>query len=839
MLAFCVLAPAATQWTATPVVSDIADQVNPAISGSRVVWQDFRNKASGCPTAQNCQAADIFVKDLNGGAEQRLTTTPNGLDPDISGNLVTWRDWDTGKIVVYNLTDSTKINASTVGGTVQQVTPAISGNRVVWADYRNSSDYGDIYMRDLATGADVAVALGDPLLAKPQRDKRNPDIDGNIVVWEDWRNAFQDAQGWWHNPDIYAKDVVSGTVYPVCTNTDDQYSPVVSGTRVFWQDYRNGNWDIYMKDLATGVETRLTTNTQQQSWPSADGDFVVFKDTRNGNEDIYLKRISTGVEQMISADPVTNSSALQKLPVISGTTIAWMDKSAGNWDIYSAKDTGPPQILAASPTGATASTSATITATWTDPGTAINPAAAAVTLDGASLTGCSASESALTCPPVTGLAPGAHSYTVSGADIVGNTTSATFAFTVDTAAPVISNVAPHGWVNSNALTLTAAYADTGSGINLATPHLLLDGVPAACNWGPGSISCAVTGLADGVHDIAFDVADNAGNIGTATAQFTVDTVAPQVSATAPTGSISTTAATISVTYADPAPSSGIDPGSALMTIDGIAADSCLVDAAAISCAISNLSDGAHVVSVTVSDLSGNQGRVSWSFFVNNVIPFINGPQPAPGASVNNPRPVIAAGYAANGRGIDNAAFRVYVDGANVTAASLVTADTITYQPPPDAPLADGSHTARFIVRDTAGGLADQSWSFKVTSPRIAVSFSSSYWGGYSDYVHGRLSVDYQVLAMGTGVAAQLRLETAYASDRVTLATSLPLELGTLPPDGKLVYTLIYIVPAGVNSFRTDGFTSFMDDGGNLYGFGGSGPAGPAACITDCDASRGA
>ncbi|MHB0866593.1 MAG: hypothetical protein ACYC6B_04610 [Thermoleophilia bacterium] len=923
------MAMATTPWTETPVVDNTFDEVNSAISGSKVVWQDYRNKTSGCPSAQNCLAADIYMRDLGAGAEQQLTTTANGLDPDISGSKVVWRDWDTGKIVVYDLTDSTRFDASTIGGTVQQVTPAISGNRVVWADYRNSSDYGDIYMRDLAAGADVAVAPGDPAPVKPRRDKRNPDIDGSIVVWEDWRNAFQDAQGWWHNPDIYAKDVVSGTVYPVCTNTDDQYSPVVSGTRVFWQDYRNGNWDIYMKDLAAGVETRLTTNTLHQSWPSADGDFVVFKDTRDGDEDIYLKRISTGVEQPVNTDPAGNGAAAQKISVISGTTIAWIDKRAGNWDIYSARDTAPPQILSTSPTGPLAATAATIQATYADSGMAVNPATVAVTLDLTPLTGCSISDSALSCP-VAGLSPGAHSFTVSLADLDGNATSATTSFTVDTTGPVISGVAPSGWLTSPDTTLSAVYADAGTGIDAAAVHLLLDGVAAGpCNWDQAAISCAATGLADGPHTIAVGVADNAGNISSATAAFQVDSrvdstllsltpvdpggvqislayadagsgidlsqvavlmdgtaitgcqvaaaqtgcavtglsygphtvvasvadlagnlrldsgsfftddlIHPVVTAGGPQGTITSGGATITAFFTDASPSSGVDAGSASMMIDGAAMGSCTASAASISCDVDNLGDGDHDVSVTVSDNSGLQGGATWSFTVDGAIPFITDLQPASGARTNNPRLLISTGYAANGRGIDVASIRVYLDGTDVTDLSLVAPASITYQPPEAAPLADGLHTARFVIADTFGAVADRNWSFTVTSPRIAVSFSRSYWGSYSDFVQRRLAVDYQVQATGTGAVNQMRLDTAFASGRVMLGTPLPLELGSLPPDGKLVFTLTYIVPAGVTAFQADNHTSFRDDGGNLYGFGGYGPTGPAACVADCDASRG-
>ena len=235
---------------------------------------DYRNKLltapnTGCSSAQNCTAADIYARDLAGGSERKLTATYNGLDPDISGNLVVWRNWDSGRIVVYNLTSDTQQDVSTAA--TQMVGPAISGNRVVWTDYRNSINYGDIYMRDLAQPNDTFVSRGSDLpgaatVPDAKKDKRNADIDGDIVVWEDMRNAYQDAQGWWHNPDIYTKNLFTGIEQAVCTNPD-QYNPVVSGNRIFWQDYRNGNWDISMKDHPPAGDTPYH-NTSAQSWPS-------------------------------------------------------------------------------------------------------------------------------------------------------------------------------------------------------------------------------------------------------------------------------------------------------------------------------------------------------------------------------------------------------------------------------------------------------------------------------------------------------------------------------------------------------------------------------------------
>jgi beta propeller repeat protein len=37
---------------------------------------------------------------------------------------------------------------------------------------------------------------------------------------------------------------------PICTDLNDQRYPAISGDRIVWEDYRNGNPDIYLYDLS-------------------------------------------------------------------------------------------------------------------------------------------------------------------------------------------------------------------------------------------------------------------------------------------------------------------------------------------------------------------------------------------------------------------------------------------------------------------------------------------------------------------------------------------------------------------------------------------------------------
>lgn len=104
--------------------------------------------------------------------------------------------------------------------------------------------------------------------------------------------------------------------------------PDIYGNRIVWQDFRNGNYDIYMYDLSTSRETRITANESNQTYPALYGDRIVWQDDLNGQYDIYMYNISTSKETQIST-----SGRAQK-PKIYTDRIMWMDYRTGSKGIY-------------------------------------------------------------------------------------------------------------------------------------------------------------------------------------------------------------------------------------------------------------------------------------------------------------------------------------------------------------------------------------------------------------------------------------------------------------------------------------------------------------------------
>jgi len=89
-------------------------------------------------------------------------------------------------------------------------------------------------------------------------------------------------------------------------------------------------------------------------------------------------------------------------------------------------------------------------------------------------------------------------------------------------------------------------------------------------------------------------------------------------------------------------------------------------------------------------------------------------RPAPGATVADRFALVAAEFS---RSVDAATVRVFLDGANVSNRSGISASGFSYKPP--APLDFGGHRVR-VTGNGPGGLAfDRSWTFTVGRPAPA------------------------------------------------------------------------------------------------------------------------
>ena len=224
-----------------------------------------------------------------------------------------------------------------------------------------------------------------------------------------------------------------------------------------------------------------------------------------------------------------------------------------------------------------------------------------------------------------GLTDGSYALTASATDAAGNTGSASLAFTFDTTAPAAPGApdlavkSDNGVSNTDNITNVTTPTFTGTAAPNTTVTLL-DGdtvigggqADAAGNW-----SMTTSALAAGVHAIAAQATDLAGNVGVASVPLsvTIDVTAPVAPSTPDLAAASDSGAssTDNITNAIKPNFTGTAEANATITMfdGGIAVGIGQADALGIwSVTTGALSDGVHAITATATDLAGNPGAAS-------------------------------------------------------------------------------------------------------------------------------------------------------------------------------------------------------------------------------------
>jgi uncharacterized Zn-binding protein involved in type VI secretion len=171
-------------------------------------------------------------------------------------------------------------------------------------------------------------------------------------------------------------------------------------------------------------------------------------------------------------------------------------------------DTTPPTITITAPADGSFVTSATptITASYSDTGSGINPASVRLEIDGVDRTAeAQVTASGLTFTPSTALAEGVHTVTVLVQDQAGNSATAAATMTLDTTPPTLTLDSPTpGQMTNQATVRVAGTADDENGI----ASVQVNGTPVAVSGDRFETSISV---AEGVSQVLVHAVDTAGN----------------------------------------------------------------------------------------------------------------------------------------------------------------------------------------------------------------------------------------------------------------------------------------------------------------------------------------
>ena len=203
--------------------------------------------------------------------------------------------------------------------------------------------------------------------------------------------------------------------------------------------------------------------------------------------------------------------------------------------------------------------------------------------------------------------------------------SSTLAVTVDTVAPVVTESLSNDTGMSSADAITSNPTLTGSGDAHALVHFAVDGNPisqTATVDASGVWSFTPTGLADGTHTIVASEIDAAGNTGTASLSFTLDTAAPVVPSIAgfspdngTVGDGITDASVLKLTGT-------AEANSTVKIYDGatLLGSSTANDSGGWDYTTTSLNPGSHSFTATDTDMAGNTSAASSALAVTLTIP---------------------------------------------------------------------------------------------------------------------------------------------------------------------------------------------------------------------------
>jgi hypothetical protein len=253
-----------------------------------------------------------------------------------------------------------------------------------------------------------------------------------------------------------------------------------------------------------------------------------------------------------------------------------------------------------------------------------------------------------TITPGTPLPDGDYTVTATATDPAGNTaTDGPVAFTVDTTAPVVDVTGPTGPVSDSTPTVTGTVDDPTATVDV----VITDSGGTVVFSGPATVD-PITGdwtvdapvLADGDYTVTATATDPAGNTGTDTSSFTVDTTAPALAITGPTagevtndttpaitGTLDDPTATVDIVIRD---SDGTVVFSGPATVDPTTGDWTITPG-------TPLPDGDYTVTATATDPAGNtatDGPVA--FTVDASAPAVAITSPADGSSTNDTTPTV-------------------------------------------------------------------------------------------------------------------------------------------------------------------------------------------------------
>ncbi len=282
------------------ITTDTADQFDPSICGTIIVYSDRRNSD-----------ADVYIYDL--AADSEIQVTSGGGDQlltDVWDNHVVYTDYGSGNAEIF-LRYPSGSYASILSHPANQRRPAINDGVIVFEDDRNGNYDCYWYISTTLSGW-VTLDLS---------HQRKPAVADSIIVYEDFRNG---------NSDVGMYRVGWSTEMLLTDDPAQDVDPDINDGIIAFCSNRADIGDVFYFDIAADSLVQVTAGDgNYERNPSVSGDFITYESYAAGDADIWLYSILLDSSVRITCD-----SAEQYLHDHSGNTIVYTDNRNGNLDIY-------------------------------------------------------------------------------------------------------------------------------------------------------------------------------------------------------------------------------------------------------------------------------------------------------------------------------------------------------------------------------------------------------------------------------------------------------------------------------------------------------------------------
>ncbi|MDD1696089.1 MAG: PKD domain-containing protein, partial [Methanoregula sp.] len=304
------------------IVSGLEDQKYPVIFQDYVVYENWSGTSS-----------TIYLYNISNGTSVQLSTSGYDVNPAIDGSNVVWQNesaFNEKRIMLFNITTGETLQIPPAGAAFDRTNAKISGDYIVWEESRTRIPYTDIYLYNLNDGSERL------LTPSSAGAKFMPAVDGNRIAWEDSR-AMQSGSG--NYPDIYLLTLGNPETCPQADFTADHFVDPPGGLVTFTDSSSPGTSPITYRlwnfsDGSAWEHDPAPITTHSHTF-SQDGNYGVRLTVGNA-KCRNISAVSPGHTIFVNTPPVADFTATP-LEGLAPLTVTCIDRSYGGptsllWD---------------------------------------------------------------------------------------------------------------------------------------------------------------------------------------------------------------------------------------------------------------------------------------------------------------------------------------------------------------------------------------------------------------------------------------------------------------------------------------------------------------------------